>query len=384
MEYRNQEWLQLAQTEQEIFDELKNNVDMDKFLINMQERGILDQFLSIEAATLSRDQQISENWWNQNTLPNASDIDVVKRLATPLYVWRTANWASVVLTIRRKRDSNGQVINTGDIQIPSGLLVETNVSNPKQYMVLMETWIYEGEDYCRVLARSLYPGSEYMVAPGDLTVISKNLISDVTVTNEQTSWGGWDEETIDEIRQGALSARLSFDKVTEFGIKTQLHTDFGVTPERYNLVNTHVGPGSGAVYFDTDSDDEMKVLQDNLKLAYGILKHVGDVEIIPLYFDFDIGVAQRGDVLPNIRDQMKKDIAAAFLSFVLYNGVGKKLYLTSAANYIINYLEYKYDFASVVIKSDADSTITDVNGNIILEENQVIRVMGVVINIDTS
>lgn len=375
--------LRLAQTETEIFDELKANTDREQFL-DMQERGIYDQFLSIQAASLAHDQRIADEWVRQTNLVTATDSEYIKKLATPLYVWRTSSWSLVILTFRRARNQLGEVINADDINIPANTIIEAGTLNPKEYITIEDAWIYEGEDYCKLVGRSVNPGVSSAVLPNQLTIISKNAIPDVTVTNEQSSWGGYDEETTDEIKKGALSSRMLFDKVTDAGIRNQMAAILGIPQWRYNLVDNYVGPGTGAIYFDTDVDEEMELIQKRVELAEGIMKYVGDVEELPVKFKLEFAVAQKGDILPNVRDQLRIDGNTAFLKFVTRNGVGQKFYLSHAASWLVYSLEFQYKLYSVKITHDADENICDADGNIMLEDNQVIRPTSVVVSIDAS
>lgn len=368
-----------ARTEDEIRQSLIDRGDYTNFISSteFQERGRLDIQYSCLGAEISEFERDIEEITNESDLIKATDYQNVVNLASPFYVASQASKSQVILTFTRDKDVEG------DILIPEGTYVENPDINPIQYQTVSDAWLYHGQDTVKVLARSVKAGLDTMVKANTLTVITNNIVENVTVNNAIESWGGRDAEDIASIKRGALSAKYSMEKGNRRAIVKALN-DIGIDYWRYNLSEHEFGEGTGAFFLDTNNPEELRDAQLAIEQVVGFGIYRVYQIATPLEFDmtFDIEVSSETDLLPNVRDQLKIDLEEAFRNIVLANGVGQKLVISRVVNELFDALLSKYELTSIEIDTSNYTDRKDEKGNIVLESYEVIKVANVTVNID--
>ncbi|MFC6717880.1 baseplate J/gp47 family protein [Natrialbaceae archaeon GCM10025810] len=92
---------------------------------------------------------------------------------------------------------------TTDYSIPRGTLVQTEGIEPVRFLTMESGQIPEGETEVTVPIRALYGGVEGNVGSNTITVMPSPPIGVDSVTNEEGTSGGRDEESDDELRERA-------------------------------------------------------------------------------------------------------------------------------------------------------------------------------------
>lgn len=374
-----QELLVLSKTEEEYRDALIDRGDYYNFISSaqFQEKGRIDLQYSTLAAEMSEFEADMELIANETDLVSATEYENVVDLASPFYMAIQAASSKVVLTFTRASDFEG------DIEIPVGTYVETADINPIQYQTVSTVWLYHGQNTVKVIAKSVKTGADTMVVASDLSVVTNNIVDNISVTNALESWGGHDAEDSASVKRGALSAKYTMERGNRRALVGALG-EIGIDYWRYNLVEHEYGEGSGAFYLDSENEEELEdatTVIENVR-GFGIYQRY-DLAT-PLEFDmtFDIEISSETDLLPNVRDQLKIDLEEAFETFVTTNGVGQKLIISKAINYIYDQLLDTYELSDIEIDTSSYTDKLDEKGNIILESYEVIKIANVTVNIN--
>lgn len=299
--------------------------------------------------------------------------DQIESLSSPFH-FRTPAKQSYVI-VRITRDDNGT---GGDISIPIGTIIEEAAENPAVYQTIEAKILYDGLDTIDVVAISLEAGTHTMVAEDQLTIIE---LDNVTCTNPEASWGGEDQEPIDECRRAALTARYEYERGTQYAIDRALQ-EYGLESWEYNLVEYKFGYGTGGLYLDTTITqvvEEVQEIVDESK-AHGVYIKVYEANRLPFSFEFETELALEKDLLPDERDRLKVDMEEAFRRFVLENGVGKKIIMSKIIHQIYEELLDNYELADIEISTDDYPGKVDSKGNIVLEVEEVVDIQSVSIN----
>lgn len=370
----------MVKTEDEIYQSLWDKSDYAGVVkkIDKQEYGKLDMQYSLIAAEMYEFDQRMDDYNSNNSLINATDEDAIREHARPFYFGYTKTPSQIILKI--SRDVNNIV--SGDIFIPRGTYVETQQFNPIQYVTAEDRYLFAGQNFIRVRAFSAGLGLNTMVEAGDIQVVSGNAVKGITVTNEQASWGGHDDEDPDNIKRNALGARYEFEKVSKIALDGAMNS-LGIPEYRYNLSEFAYGNGSGAVYINSEIEEEVQQIADYLRFAFGIYHKIEMATEVEVSAEFDVVIASSTDLLPNIRDSFKLDFANTYKQGVLENGVGIDLREAKIRNYLFDNLT-QYEMADIKMTVSGPNKSMDENGNIYLEDYEVLKVVNVVVNIVTD
>lgn len=362
-----------------IVESLFNNSIQQGLLTGRFEQGRIGLLFAVLGAEISYWEYLDEENHNEHYLTTAIKDENIEKMIQPLYGRIVPTTSDVILRIAWEPT----MLRT-DTVIPKGYVFETAEENPRQYFSTEKVKLYAWKDYVDVLCRSINPGTEMMVAPNELCIMNPHM-SGIVCTNPEPSWGGHDEESVASARDHALATRYSMVRGTVDSFSIGL-LGLGLEPYQYNLVDNAFDNGSMAVYVDTIIDEYIKEITDYLKQekAEGIF--LTCEKSIPLEYDFQfsIKVSKEYDLLPEERDQLKDDISTTFQEFVIQNGVGKKLVLSKAVHYLYDELLKKYELYDIHISTDNFPTKKDLDGNLIIEKNEAIKVQNISIDIVTG
>jgi uncharacterized phage protein gp47/JayE len=360
-----------ARTPQEVVDSLFAHAVNEKLLTSTTfRRGRFGIIFSILASEISIWEQYLLYIIKECFLQSATEEQNIERLAAPLRYRFPAKPSRVKLTFYWTVPFDDR---PSSITIPYLHIAETEGRDPIQYLTTEERVLYSEQDYVTVSAKSRITGMETKVNAGDLVVCEPRLLN-VGVINEEESWGGADQESIEELKENALIARYALEKGTLGALISLLYSE-GLTPNNYNLVENNNGFGNFSIYIDTTVDDQVEYIKQQLKneKAAGIYVVCQKAEPVYVDFDFDVNVANPADLLPNERKMLKQDLTKAFSDFIDNNGVGKKIMLSQATHYLYEELLYKYEIYDIEITPQNLISQQDSRGNILVEEYEVVK-----------
>lgn len=369
--------MKLVRTEEEIRESLITRAEGEAGIVDeFQPRGRLDMLFSVLAAEFSTFETIIEDRLLETNIVTAQERDNIEKLAAPFYLPVLATYCECILTVTR----DGMV--NGDIEIPLGTVFETSSTNPIQYVSTQEKWLYDGQNQIKLRVRAMNTGTASKINTGELNVVTNNLVAGITVSNPEGSWGGRDGDSDSDIKRGVLAARYEF----ESGLKTAIENafrEYGFPYYRYNLAEFEYGEGSGAIFVDTASDEELEDVRIYVdkEVGFGIYRRFEKAEPLEFDFSFVIRISAEQDILPNVRDALKRDVEDVFTDYIDTLGVGKNLVLSRATNWLYDQLLDTYELYSIVIDTSDYTNKKDEDGNLIFESNEVAKVSSVSVDI---
>lgn len=367
----------MVRTESEIRQSFIDKATVESGIVDeFQERGRLDLLFSLIAAEFSSFEALIEEQLAETNIVTAQERENIIKLATPFYLPITPTYCECLAVVSRDGTVNG------DIQIPLGTIFETSSTNPIQYVSTQEKWLYDGQNSTKLRVRAMNPGSGSNIAINELNVVTNNLVAGVTVANPIVSWGGRDEDSITDIKRAVMAARYEFESGLKTAIENKLR-EYGLQYYRYNLEEFAFGEGSGAVYVDVTSDEELNDIRTYIDrmFGYGIYRQFEKAVPIEFDFSFTVKVSAENDILPNVRDSLKADIEEIFSDYIDEIGVGKNLVISKATNWLYDQLLDTYEIYSITINTDDYTNKKDEDGNLVFEANEVAKVTSVSVDI---
>lgn len=342
------------------------------------ERGRIGIMFAVIASELSIWEGVISEYQAQCFLQTVTNETLEGYLIEPLHTRTPAKPSDVIVKFYWGDTPTEQRTNT---TIPYLQQIETAEENPVVYQTVEAVTLYADQDYTTVRARSYNYGADTMVDANELLNLNPSTTK-ILVTNPQPSWGGMDQEDLDTAKANAFAMRYNTEKGTRSSMELALINE-GLKPYQYNLVDNAFGYGSFALYVNTQSDDlinDVKEILDANK-AQGIYYVCKKATPVSVNFNFDIKLNGNADLLPNVRDALKADILSAFETFILKNGVGQKIILSKAVYHLFEQLLPKYEIYDIQISTVNTSLKTDTEGNLELEDDQVVTLGTYTINL---
>lgn len=366
----------------EVLDSLFSYAQSEGLITSTQfRRGRIGILFSVIASEIVNWEQTLQNFQQEAYLRTALLDDDVVEVAAPLHFRRpaTPSYSTVQFSWDIEQEQR-----LTDVTIPVGQIVETANGNPIQYITLEEATLYTDEEYTTAKVVSRTVGDDTMVDAGELINLEPKIFT-IKVTNPQASWGGMDQESIDDVRANALSARYSMARGTYDAMTYTLLTT-GLKSYQYNLVDNCFGYGSFGVYVDTNIDEFLAKIKDAIESekAEGVYYVCEEATPVSLDFTFTIKISNRGDLLPKVRQNLIADITSAFTDYVTNNGVGQKIILSKAVHYLYQQLLGNYDIYDIHVSANNTSATLDSDGNIELANNEVAKINNIVVSTETS
>ena len=371
----------MARSGDTILNSLYNNAINRDLLPDMLPKTRIGLLFAVIAGEDSDWETVLENFKKEDFIETATLIDNVEKIAAPFYARIDERASDVIVKITWKEGTTDK----SDITFTYGTVIQTGDTDPVQYQLVEEVILYRTASIVHARARSINTGADTMIAAGAIESFATQQGS-VEVTNEEASWGGRDAEPIETTRANAMASRYSLVKGTSDQIGLLLSQQ-GLSSSQYNIVDTAYGMGSFAVFIDTESEEYLKEITNEIKIAKaeGIYLVVDSAEKIDMSFEFTISVVNDRDVTPQERDNIKKDITAGVKDFITSSGVGQKVVLSHLTHYLYDQYLDKYNMFEINIdESQVDSNYLDENGNIAIEPYQVINVDDISITVKTG
>lgn len=371
----------MARLAQTILDSLFNNAILKGLLPSVLKKTRIGILFAVLASEIAEWEVVMDNFRSESYLADAKLKNSIIKICEPFYSKTEEKPSETILMIKW---IDG-VQTKADTVIPFGTIVQTSDSNPIQYMTIEETVLYKTASVIHVRARSVESGANTMIPAGAITSFV-NQFGNISVTNTEASWGGRDEETIENVRSNAMASRYSLVKGTKDHIRLVL-SSLGLYSYQYNIEENAYGEGSFAIYVDTTSEYYLKEIEDAIKVAKaaGVYAVIEGTESIPITFNFYVKVVNKTDITPQQRDNIKKDLTAGIQTFIKQNGVGQTLLMSHLTHYLYDQFLDKYQLFDVAIKEVyVDEKYLDEDGNIYLRPYQVINAETINITIETG
>ena len=232
---------------------------------------------------------LAQSYANQFTLATATDRMVVENLASMYANRRLASKAKVLLTFYRLEGY------TESVKIPVGFAVRATTPGNIIFKTVETVYLWKGTQTVSVLAYSLNSGVKYNVDANTLTIFANsNFDGKIAVTNIDPAFGGYDDESINHLRNRAKGFRYERDATLQ-DIRRQLY-EAGVPTHRWSASEYIDGPGTYMICIDASSDDEFYdvIGRLNYRHRYGI-KPVY-IRATRLYIDMYITIQTADDI----------------------------------------------------------------------------------------
>lgn len=311
-------------------------------LINFRfDEGRLGMIFSVVSAEIAELEGILELYVSQFNLETATNPLAIEYLTRPFISKRVASSAKVILRFQR---GDGY---RGDILLPAGLTIQSAGPSPISYQLMSDAIIYSGVEAVSAAAFSVKRGEKYMVSPNFLTIIRDTIydnrgnIVSVNVTNPESSWGGRDDETFQQMVDRAKNFRYTNTTGNLYSVRGKLE-ELGVNYHEYNIMEYPDGYGTCAIILDIENADfveEIKHEMDYVRAA-GVMFLYSNAQSVYGDFLVDVTVSSKEDLVPFERNTLMRQIELSVRNLIKYSGVGKdislKLYTTQLYRELIN------------------------------------------------
>lgn len=371
-----------ARTPTEILDSIFTHAQSEGLVTSSDfRRGRFGLLFAVLASEIGNWENFLQYLMAEGYLVTATESENIEKLASPLRYRAPAKPSKTTVVFSWTIPPEER---TSDITIPLFQIIETIGNDPIQYVSMEEAVLYRESEYVRVKAQSRLTGYDTYVGAEELVVIEPRIYG-VEVNNEEESWGGTDQESIDELRENAMIARYALEKGTRGALEWTMREE-GFYTNDYNLVENKFGYGNFAIYIDTTVDEAVKYLEKQLfrEKAAGIYMVCKKATRVYIDFSFIVKVANEADLTPKERKSLKQDLDLALTDFIKYTGVGKKIMISKATHYIYEKLLDKYEIYDIVIEPLGISQDLDEDNNIILEDYEVAKINSINVEVVTD
>lgn len=256
---------------------------------------------------------LMQSYANQFTLSSATDRVLIENLAGQYANRRLASKSKAVLTFYRLEGF------TESVKIPAGFAVRATGTSNIIFKTVETIYLWKGAQTVSVVAYSIGSGSKYNVDANTLTIFANNEFNGrIAVTNLDPSFGAYDDESINHLRNRAQGFRYERDNTLP-DINRQLYEN-GIPQNRFKAEEYIDGPGTYMICIDTDSDYEFEdvVQRMNYRSHYGIKPvYIRATRIyIDMYItiqtanDVDYNSIEKNSIYKKVNDSIQKFFAA--------------------------------------------------------------------------
>lgn len=310
------------------------------------------------ATELSAAISLIETYLGEFDIYTSTDKILVENIARLFVTRRFASKSKVVLTFYRLGGYESSV------KIPMNFAVQSEVDSKIIFKTLQDVYLWKGMQKVSVVAYSIQSGALYNVDAQTLTQFEDNGFNEfIGVTNLEPSYGGYDDETIEDLRSRVIGFRYERDG-TLAHIQRQL-MDEGFTYDKWTLIEPEDEYGMYKICIDVDAEQEFEDIKRIL--AY---RHIPGITQIfkratRLYVDMNIVIHTTGnkDYTASEKDNMYTIVNESIQRFFTVNCVlGQSLNVRNLNAYLISSLS-EYNITSIDIIFDDGITLT---GNLLL------------------
>ena len=229
-----------------------------------------------------------ESYLGEFSIQTSTDKILIENIARLFINRRYASKSKVVLTFYRDSDYDGS------LKIPAGFAVQSELDSTIIFKTIQDVYLWKGMRQVSVIAYSIQSGAAYNVDAYTLTEFEENGYNgDIGVINYESSYGGYDDESIESLRDRISGFRYERDG-TVAHIQRQLMNE-GYTYDKWVLIEPEDEYGTYTICIDTDAQTEFEDIQKILSY-----KHVPGITQVfkranRLYVDMNIVIHTTGD-----------------------------------------------------------------------------------------
>lgn len=318
--------------------------------------------LSAIATELNVAISILQSYANQFTMATMTDRLLVENMASQFAVRRLASKSKTVLTFYRIEGY------TETATIPAGFAVRASNAPNIIFKTTNTVYLWKGKDSVSVTAYSIGSGTQNNVQANVLTVFANERFSgSIGVTNLEPAFGGYDDESIEHLRDRAQGFRYERDN-TALDIQRQLY-ECGVKSHQYYMEEYNDDAGTYLICIDTDSDSAFEDVVSRMKYRRQAGIVATYIRATRLYMDMYITVQTAGEIdyTPDEKSDIYAKVTDAIQKFfAAYCSVGTDIRVNAIKAALNNALS-NYDVSSVDI--DIANTAVDDEKHIVTVDN---------------
>lgn len=265
------------------------------------------------ASELNITLSLIESYLGQFTLQTCTDKVLVENMARLFVVRRFASKSKVVLTFTRDEGYDASV------KIPANFAVQCVTDSKIIFKTIQDVFLWKGNKSVSVLAYSIQSGSNYNVEANTLTRFQDNGFNSViSVTNREPAYGGYDDESIDDLRNRVSGFRYERNGTFE-DIQRQLMNE-GYPYDKWLLIPPEDEYGKYTICIDTDADSEFEDIKR--LLSYRSVPGITQVfkKANRLYVDMYITIYTTGsaDYTASEKEEIYELVNESIQRFFLY------------------------------------------------------------------
>lgn len=221
--------------------------------------------LSAIATELNVAITLLQSYADQFTLQTATDRVLIESMASQYANRRLASKSKAVLVFYRLEGY------TESVKIPAGFAVRATSAGNIIFKTVSDVYLWKGSQSVSVLAYSINSGSQYNVEANTLTMFANSEFNGrIAVTNPDGAFGGYNDESINHLRNRANGFRYERDGTLQ-DINRQLYEN-GAPQYKFCAEEYIDGPGTYMICIDADSDYEFEdiVTRMGYRHVYGV------------------------------------------------------------------------------------------------------------------
>lgn len=228
------------------------------------------------------------SYMNQFALSTSTDKVMVENMARMFAVRRLASKSKVVLQFFRIGDDNST------IRIKAGFKVGSTSDSKIAFRTISDAYLFKGTQSVTVVAYSVSSGAKNNIAAGMLNKFESNgYNAQIAVTNPEPAFGGYNDESIEALRNRATGFRYDRDG-TKYNIQQLLYQN-GVPQYRYALLEYNDGPGTFQICIDTTSDAEFEDIQKSINYRHYVGVKPTFIRAARMYINIYVSITTTGE-----------------------------------------------------------------------------------------
>lgn len=371
---------------EDLLKRLWNNV-ISRGVVNRRvDSSRLGLLLSAIASEQNTTISLMQSYLNQSILSTATDKVIVENMARMFAVRRLSSKSKVVLEFFRIGNDNST------IRIRGGFKVGSTTDSKIAFRTISDAYLYKGMQSVTVMAYSVSSGKKNNVGAGVLNKFESNgYNTTVGVINPEPAFGGYNDESIESLRNRATGFRYNRDG-TKYNIQQILYEN-GVSQQRYSLQEYINGPGTFLLCIDTTSDAEFEDLEKSIKYRHWMGITTVCKRATRIYLNIYVAINTTGeqDYTPLEKDRIYNIVNTRIQRFFAsFCTVGANLNVTelksslysTLANYMVENISLSFDQGIVVGPNNVinipetyrlypNKVITDINyiGDYVMNDN---------------
>lgn len=346
----------------EVLSRLWNNI-LSRGVVNRRlDSSRLGLLLSAIASEFNITLSLIQSYMNNFVLSTCTDQIMSENMARMFAVRRLSSKSKVVLEFYRLDPD------TGTIKIPGGFKVGSTADSKIAFRTTTDAFLWKGSQSTTVMAYSITSGSKNNIEAGLLNRFQDNgYNTKIAVINPEPAFGGYDDESIQELKNRATGFRYDRDG-SQYNIKQILYSN-GIPEYRYALEEYHDGPGTFMVCVDTTSDAEFEDIQAvfNYRHFYGVKPIF--VRATRGYINIYVAITTTGeqDYTPLEKQQ-------------IYNQVNERIQRFFAANCVVgadlNVGRLKASLSSELSEYEIEDIELSFDQGVVINKQNIIKIPG--------